>query len=389
MMIQGLTSLLNGLAWISMVILVLAGAMVTLNALFAGRLRHGAKPIATGPLVSVLIPVRNEAENLPRLLPALLASSFRNFEIIVLDDESTDGSFELARSILVKANIPVRLEHGRPWSQELGLSGKAHACAQLAENAHGEILLFCDADVLPSPDAIGLTVSHMTKPEFHDHSAGLTALPHQICHGLRERLLIPWIMHLPIMASLPFFCSWRFPLESMQLANGQWLAIFARDYHASGGHRQLGATPLDDVTLARIVKKTTGRGIRPVLASSDLAVNMYKDWNSMLAGFAKNLVAIGGGNPWLFALMILLVNLVFMIPLWGWLVRPGLILPGLACCLLIRVITAKTFKMPLRDLLLHPVSLVLLDIAAWSSVLSSLRGAYEWKGRVMKWSTTQ
>jgi hypothetical protein len=371
----------------SLGLLLMAAVMAILNALFAGRLRQDVA-VTNLPLVSVLVPVRNEADNLRKLLPALKASSYGNMEVIVLDDESRDGSGEIASTILRDAGFPARVVTGQPWSLGLGLSGKAHACAQLAEFARGEILIFCDADMVPSPDAVGLTASHMTSPRFGDHAAGLSALPGQTCRGWRERLLIPWIMHLPLMISVPLFCSWRLPFGTMQMANGQWIAIYARDYVASGGHRRLGATPLEDVALARLVHRVTGRGIRPVFAAGEITAAMYPDWGSMLAGFSKNLVAIGGGTPARFLFVTLMMNMVFLFPVWGWVVHPGLAAAGLSACLFTRLLTAAVFKMPARDLLMHPVSLVLLDLAAWKSIACSWRGAYEWKDRVVKWSAT-
>ncbi|MEY4631400.1 MAG: hypothetical protein RIQ81_1520 [Pseudomonadota bacterium] len=387
-MSQWTVMLLNGLAWLSLGMLIVAAIMAVLNAIFTGRLRLDAKPVADGPLVSVLIPVRNESDNLRNLLPALMATTFKNIEVIVLDDESTDGSHEIAFSILQNASFPAQVVNGQPWSPSLGLSGKTHACAQLAELARGEILIFCDADVLPSPDAVGLTSAHLSSPGFRDHAAGLSALPGQSCRGWRERSLIPWVMHLPLMITVPLFCSWRLPTESIQIANGQWLALYARDYIASGGHRALGATPLEDVTLARQVQRKTGRGVRPVFAASDITAAMYVDWHSMVNGFSKNLVSIGGGTPGRFLAVIMLLNIVFLFPMWGWLVQPGLAATGLLACVLLRLVTATVFKMPAWDLLRHPASLFLLDLAAWKAIKTSLRGAYEWKDRVVKWSAT-
>ena len=115
---------------------------------------------------------------------------------------------------------------------------------------------------------------------------------------------------------------------------------------------------------------------------------MYTNWTATLAGFSKNLVAIGGGTPLVFVCLMVMVNVVFLFPLWGYLFRPELATMSLALCALSRIVTARIFKMPFRDLLLHPFSLLLLDIAAVKSLRASLRGSYEWKGRVVKWSTT-
>ena len=380
--------IIDGLCWLSFLIFCIATVMVILNATFATKMGVGAGLNVEQPLVSLLIPIRDEAENLRQLLPALLASTYRPMEVVILDDESQDDSSKLVTSFMSEASFPVRIQHGKPWSDTLQLSGKAHACAQLAELARGEIFIFCDADIRPSPQAIQHTVDIMTRPGARQKMAGLSALPAQSCRGLRERLLIPWIMHLPLMISVPLFCSWRLPAASMQMANGQWVALYKKDYFASGGHRNLGATPLEDVALARQVRRVTGRGLQPVLAADDISAAMYTNWTATLAGFSKNLVAIGGGTPLVFVCLMVMVNVVFLFPLWGYLFRPELATMSLALCALSRIVTARIFKMPFRDLLLHPFSLLLLDIAAVKSLRASLRGSYEWKGRVVKWSTT-
>ena len=383
-----LTMMIDGLCWLSLSVFCFATVMVILNASLATKMGAGKTPKVEQPLVSLLIPIRDEADNLRQLLPTLLASTYRPMEVVILDDESKDDSSMLATSIMSDAIFPVRILRGKPWSDTLNLSGKAHACAQLAELATGEILIFCDADIRPSPQAVQHTVDIMTRPGAREKMAGLSALPTQSCSGLRERLLIPWIMHLPLMISVPLFCSWRLPAASMQMANGQWVALYKRDYVASGGHRNLGATPLEDVALARQVRRITGRGLQPVLAAGDISAAMYPDWPATLAGFSKNLVAIGGGTSLIFSCLMVMVNIVFLFPLWGYFFRPELATISLALCALSRFITARIFKMPVRDLLLHPFSLLLLDIAALKSLRSSLGGSYEWKGRVVKWSPT-
>lgn len=380
--------LINVVSWLCLLVCCVTTLMVILNAAFAAKMIGPDTSITEKPLVSILVPVRDEANNLRRLIPALLRSEYQEIEVIILDDGSRDDSAKIATDLLSIASCPVRILEGIPWSEATGLSGKAHACAQLADLAKGEILIFCDADVRPSPLAVQRTVNMMMQPSVKEKMAGLSALPAQSCEGLRERLLIPWIMHLPLMMSLPLFCAWKLPFKSMQMANGQWMALFKSHYLSSGGHQKLGVSPLEDVALARQIHSVTGRGVQPVLAASDIRVAMYPDWHSTLTGFSKNLVAIGGGTPLVFGFVVALVNIIFMFPIWGYFVRPQLALISLVLVLMSRILTAKMFKMPLRDVLLHPLSLLLLDIAAYKSLRSSLRGFYEWKGRVIKWSPT-
>lgn len=379
--------LIDMVCWSCLMLCFTTTVMVILNTILAAKMKRSITSVMEKPLVSLLVPVRDEEHNLIHLLPALLDSTYNPLEVIILDDGSRDDSVKIAASLTLNAPFPVLIVQGIPWSEATQLSGKAHACAQLAELAKGEILIFCDADVRPSPKAIQHTVNMMMQPGRRGQIAGVSALPEQSCGGLLERLLIPWIMHLPLMMSLPLFCSWRLPFNSMHIANGQWVALFKKDYFDSGGHRSLGTTPLEDVTLARQIHRAIGRGVQPVLAASDMSVAMYADWRATLTGFSKNLVAIGGGNPLTFGCVVTLANIVFMFPLWGYFVRPDLAIVSLVLIALSRLLTAKVFKMPLYDLLLHPFSLLLLDIAAYKSIRSSLYGSYEWKGRVVKWSS--
>jgi len=378
--------MIDVVCWFCLLVCCITTLMVILNAVLAAKMGQSEVTTTEKPLVSFLVPVRDEAHNLRQLLPALLNSTYQPLEVIILDDGSRDHSAKIAADLMSAAPFPVRIVAGIPWSQATQLSGKAHACAQLAKVARGEILIFCDADVRPSPEAIWRTVNMMMKPGMREKMAGLSALPAQSCEGLLERLLIPWIMHLPLLMSLPLFCSWRLPFKSMQMANGQWIALFKPDYFASGGHQRLGVNPLEDVALARQILRETGRGVQPVLAATDIRVAMYSDWRATLAGFSKNLVMIGGGTPLVFGCVVVLVNLVFMFPLWSYFFRPKLALISLGLVLVSRILTAKLFKMPLRDVLLHPLSLLLFNIAAYKSLRTSLRGSYEWKGRVIKWT---
>ena len=82
------------------------------------------------------------------------------------------------------------------------------------------------------------------------------------------------------------------------------------------------------------------------------------------------------------------MNVIFLFPLWGWWLRPDLAAVGLAFCALIRCVTAASFKLPLRDVLLHPLSLMLLNLAGWKSLRHAFAGSYEWKERVVEWSST-
>jgi glycosyltransferase involved in cell wall biosynthesis len=334
------------------------------------------------PSASVLIPARNEAHNLVQLIPSLLNSNYKAFEILLLNDGSEDQTEHVARSLLEKSEIPYQVIAGQKWDFASGVSGKNYACQQLAEVAQGEILIFCDADVIISPDTVQRTLSLIQQ---NPKASGLSGLPKIKSDGFFENLIFPWVMQIPLIVSLPLGFAWRFPFASMQLANGQWLAIRKEAYHKIGGHQALGAAVIEDIQLAKnLVQKSLG-GLIPVLAAKDISVQMYSDWNSMVKGFSKNLILIFGGSSTFFIFLLMLVNFIFFFPFWFLSVSLLEIVLGLLLLFFIRVSTAvmfgSNFKKAILQFLLHWPSLVVLNYFSILVLYNYTNKKTEWKGR--------
>lgn len=327
--------------------------------------------------LSVLIPARNEAHNLKALLPALLNSRIQPYEIILLDDNSDDETSAVARQILEKASTPFRILRGDSWSRDLGLTGKSHACWQLAEAASGDIFLFCDADVLPSQNAIGRTLNFLSRAEC----AGLSGLPKQITCGERERLTLPWIVQIPLLTLLPLSFGWRSRFPSLQMANGQWLAVHRDRYEEVGGHRALGGDLLDDVALARRLADRHRGGLVPVLSVLDLSVKMYLNWDDMRQGFSKNIVQMYGGTRAIFSLCLFAWVALFSFPLWGLFFNPSAALAGAILILAIRLFACSLFQERRSDLWAHARSLFWLVTLGANAVRTYGTARIQWKGR--------
>ena len=361
-----------------LLILLIFFVIVVLNFAMAARLGFESEtPLGSSIRLSVLIPARNEEQNLKVLLPALLASNVRPHEILVLDDSSEDGTRKVAEQILESSQMPFQILTGEPWNQSLGLTGKIHACAQLAEAATGDALLFCDADVVPSENAIGKTISFLNRV----HCAGMSALPRQITCGQRERLTLPWVMQIPLVTLLPLWLGWRTDFQSLQMANGQWLAVRRERYEEAGGHRALGPDVLDDMALARRLTDARRGGLVPVLSCEDLSVQMYRDWPQMLQGFSKNIVQMYGGTRVVFSLCLALWVALFSFPVWGLFLNPYAALAGAILILVIRLLASSLFQEPVRDLTSHLQSLYWLVILGVNAVQKRGRVAIQWKGR--------
>ncbi len=334
------------------------------------------------PSASVLIPARNEAHNLVNLIPTLLSSKFKSFEIIILDDDSEDDTKEIALQLLRGSKIPNQVVMGKKWIPSCGLSGKNHACQQLFELANSEILIFCDADVSISDNAIEKTLRLIQQ---NPKASGMSGLAKVKASGFFESLIYPWIMQIPLMISLPLGFAWRLPIPKMQMANGQWLAIRKEAYLKIGGHQALGFNVVEDVNLARSLVQNSLGGLIPVLATKDITVRMYTDWKSMVLGFSKNLIFIYGGRPIYFIFLLSCINFVFFYPFF--LIHYSAVYSFFVLIILfflrftIGIIFENSFYRSLKQFVMHWPSILVLNYFSILVVCNHLHKKTDWKGR--------
>jgi len=184
------------------------------------------------PLVSVLIPARNEEENIRRCLASVLAQDYPNFEVLVLDDNSTDKTAEIASGI-AENDSRVQLIRGKPLPD--GWAGKCYACHQLSQNARGSWLLFVDADTVSRPHMMRSTL----QLAILNNAAMLSGFPRQKVSGITQKMVIPIIFYFLVMAWFPLwlFHSWKKPGPT--LAIGQFLLFKREDYMMIGGHESV------------------------------------------------------------------------------------------------------------------------------------------------------
>lgn len=310
--------------------------------------------------VSLLIPVRNEAQNLPALVRCLGQIDYSPLEILILDDESTDDSYRILQS---SGYVALR---GRPTPS--GWVGKNWACHQLTEAAKGDLLLFCDADVTITPRAVADTVNRME--EYH--TKALTALPRQLMQSWSEKAVIPLVMHQSVVGTLPLNLLHRLSSPSLLVCNGQWLCIDRAAYFSVGGHQRVKDSFVEDMALGRELKRA-GYPLLTVVAARSLEVRMYKDWPALKEGFTKNLYPLMGGNLPLFSLCLLLFVYANGVSL--------LSLTGFLLLLLNRLIVARLFRTSAGSVLFHPIGLVTVLYLSICSLAKTKWGAISWKGR--------
>ena len=358
---------------ISAAILAAMLAVALYNLRTAPRLERAGEPISL-PSVSILVPARDEEENLRRTLPLLLAQSYPRLEVLVLDDRSADGTADVARSI---AFPTARLRVMRGTEPPSGWVGKNWACHQLAAAATGDVLVFCDADVDAAPSAVRRSVAAL-QAELAD---ALTALPGQRLDGWVQAAVVPVVAQLPVLAMLPIRLVPRVRSPSLSMANGQWLAFTRAAYEACGGHAGVRGEVLEDVALGRRVKVAGGRLVVCV-APSLLTVRMYGTAASLREGFRKNLYPLLGGRRLPFTLLLALLTIAWLYPALGALRGSAGALVPLALLAALRVAGMILFGHGWRTAMLHPVGVAIAIALGVESWLAHERGRVRWKGRL-------
>jgi chlorobactene glucosyltransferase len=330
---------------------------------------------ANAPLISVLVPARDEAASIGACMEALLGQDYPNFEIIVLDDASTDGTAELARR-----DPRVRVVTGAPWPN--GWTGKNWACHQLAAQARGDVLCFVDADTFLSPDALSRAAG-----ELQGDDLGLVSMLLRTETGtVAEVVLMPMVNHA-MLALLPAALMERAAHPDIAVALGPFIMVRRAAYIASGGHAAAPEHIVDDVQLARAVK-AAGHKVGLRNGTTLVRTRWYHGFREIWDGFSKN--AYGGlgyrSGVALAALFIVAPALLFPFLRFGAAVTTGgaLVLPAVQVSLILstRVITSRAGKDPMWSVPLHPVMIaVWAGALARSMVLARTGREIEWKGR--------
>jgi glycosyltransferase involved in cell wall biosynthesis len=232
------------------------------------------------PAVSVIIPARNEEASLGTCLQSLAAQTGVAFEIIVVDDHSTDRTRDIASSF---SSQQVRLIEAGPLPP--GWTGKNNAVTAGARVARGQWLLFTDADTIHLPGSLARSLA-----EAREHHAQLLSYsPEQIVQSFWEKAVMPVIFAELAATFRPKQVS--DPNSPAAAANGQYILITREVYDAVGGHAAIATNLLEDVALARAVKQS-GRKIFFRYGGDTVRTRMYRTFAQLREGWTKNLALL-------------------------------------------------------------------------------------------------
>ena len=242
--------------------------------------------------LSVIVPARNEAASLGTCLDSLLSQSEPGFalgvqwELIIVDDDSSDATPAIAdHAASGRDGVLVIPAPELDVSPRGGFTGKTNACWGGAQKARGAWLLFTDADTLHEPGDLSRAIHEAEKY----HASLLSYSPRQIVTGFWQRALMPLVFSELASVYPPKKVS--DPNSRLAAANGQFLLVEREAYFSIGGHRRVGLEILEDVALARAIKRAK-YGIRFRYAPEALATRMYKTIPEMIEGWTKNLALL-------------------------------------------------------------------------------------------------
>ena len=366
------------------VLTVLTGRLIAnMRFLRSARQRAMAQQVLPGPRVSVLVPARNEAASIAACIRSLLAQEYTDMEVLVLDDESTDGTGDQLDALRELAP-QLEIMHSRE-DPPSGWNGKSYACWRLANLARGDWLLFTDADTVHSVTSIrqGLAFALAHNAEL------VSVLPRQHTVTWSERLIVSFILDFLPLIGLDLRAVWR-GTSRRAGANGQYLLVHAASYQAVGGHASIRGSLVDDFALAERFK-SHGFTVLLVDGTDMLSCHMYTSFREVWNGFSKNLLgALVSPREqthalWQAPLFAWGYACLFVIPFWRLVRGPRRWLAAfeVAWLSVLRGIATHHLRRSLSEIITTP-------LAAWAVMAIGLSALYRrlvgreisWKGRL-------
>ncbi len=341
---------------------------------FLSNPKLGGSPRHYDDKVSILIPARDEEENILNLLQSIRDQDYHNYEVIILDDNSSDNTLQLCEDFCARDN---RFTVMKGKELPAGWLGKNYACYQLANAASGKYFIFLDADETVKNGLINNVVHRMKLFRLNL----LSLFTNQITISLGERLVVP-LMHYVLLNLLPLRLVRISKNPSFSAASGQFMMFDSESYLANQWHEQVRNKVVEDIEIMKLVK-TFGYKGEALLANNFIQCRMYKNFRESIIGFSKNFFA--GFNNNVFGLFFYLFLVVIGPLAAAAYLSTELILFALSLIVLSRImISLISGQNVLMNIILHPLQLLCLVIISVMSVNKYYTKTILWKGRTIK-----
>ncbi len=333
--------------------------------------------------ISVLVPARNEEAGIRRSLNCLVASTFRPLEILVLDDASTDRTAEIVSSV---AEQDTRVKLLKSTVLPEGWNGKQHACWQLAQAAKYDWLIFLDADVRLSADALPRIAAELTTTPRDL----LSGFPCQETGTFFEKLLIP-LMHLVLLGFLPLDQMRASRRPEFGAGCGQLFIARREAYFAADGHKAIQSSRHDGLKLPRAFR--SANLVTDIFDATDIATcRMYTSAQQVVRGLLKNATE-GIAQPKLIGIFTVLLLGGQTVPVfalghalyWSWSTTAVVILIlATVLSFIPRALSAVRFRQSLMGVILNPIAIALFIALQWWAMLRAMLGRkpIAWRGRI-------
>lgn len=333
-------------------------------------------------LVSVLIPARNEGDKISKCLESLILQTYRNLEIIILDDNSEDDTAQVV-SYFQETDHRIKLIDGQRLPS--GWGGKNWACHQLSNQSNGEYVLFLDADTVFQTDTIEAALQETKKNDIDL----LTVIPKRPANCIVEMAMFPF-MNWAIFSWLPIKIAHSFGNPYLSATFGQFMLFKKKSYTHVGGHKKVHDNAIDDFQLGRFVKKA---GLKWMLFDgTDKVESMpYKNTLDALNGISRSVFpALNYSISVLLIFSVLLICLTF-VPIMTityalitstatgiyWLIS----VLSLSVFLISWTLTCRRFNYPLFLIPFFPISVGIMIFVAYHSMFSAVFKTTIWKER--------
>lgn len=356
------------------------------------------RSFAATPVVSVIVPAYNEADNIQACITSILNSTNlpqHYLEVWVVDDQSTDATWALLTTLQQQLqDTRLHLLPGLPRPAGEAWTGKNWACTQAVDRAQGEFLLFIDADVRLKPGSIVAAVQVAQTEKI----GLLNCIPEVVCGSFIEWLVQPLIfISMVISFNQP---SVRDPNQKIAYAAGPFMLFHRFAYDAIGGHRAIAHEVAEDVALARAIKHYQ-LPLQYRLGANLASLRMYTSWASLWEGWTKVLYVGAWRNFGLMLLLALMMLSLYTVPWlglglllvkgfmvgWSWIdwLSIGLVLLSLGLQYYLRWQTAQALRCPSKYWWLQSLGGLLVAVMAIVSVVKAETGwGWTWRGRPLK-----